>query len=207
MRGRHGDRPAERVARMIRELDLADPMLAEACAQLLVAGFAEAGFNYVADLPSAREEIADLRQDEYRLWGSWEEDRGVVRLVGLIGGLPGYDGNAWELHPLVVHPECRTRGIGRALVEHLAHAAEEAGAWTLWLGSDDESNQTSLGGRDLYPDPLQALAELEDRQGHPFVFYRKCGFSVVGVLPDANGFGKPDIFLARRLRSPEGAEP
>ena len=35
--------------------------------------------------------------------------------------------------------------------------------------------------------------------GHPFAFYRKLGFVLAGVLPDANGRGKPDIFMAKRL--------
>jgi aminoglycoside 6'-N-acetyltransferase I len=35
--------------------------------------------------------------------------------------------------------------------------------------------------------------------GHPFGFYRRLGFVLVGVLPDANGPGRPDIFLAKRL--------
>jgi aminoglycoside 6'-N-acetyltransferase I len=60
---------------------------------------------------------------------------------------------------------------------------------------------TSLAGVDLYPDPLSHLRELIDRKGHPFGFYVRCGFSVIGVVPDANGFGKPDILLAKRLRA------
>ena len=58
---------------------------------------------------------------------------------------------------------------------------------------------TSLAGVDLYPDPLVHLARLEDVKGHPFRFYLLQGYSVVGVIPDANGPGKPDILLAKRL--------
>jgi aminoglycoside 6'-N-acetyltransferase I len=31
------------------------------------------------------------------------------------------------------------------------------------------------------------------------VIYGKVGYYVVGVVPDANGFGKPDILMAKRL--------
>jgi len=29
--------------------------------------------------------------------------------------------------------------------------------------------------------------------------YQKCGFVIVGVVPDANGLGKPDILMAKRI--------
>jgi aminoglycoside 6'-N-acetyltransferase I len=120
-------------------------------------------------------------------------------VLGWTGGLPTYDGNVMELHPMVVHPDYRKSGIGRQLVAVLEIEAKKRGAITLWLGTDDESNMTSLGGIDLYPDPLKHLAEIKNLRGHPFEFYLKCGFVFAGVSPDANGFGKPDIFMAKRL--------
>lgn len=169
---------------------------ASRAAELLVAGFAGTGSSYAQDLDTARMEIAALASEcDLLTVAITDEDE----LVGLIGGRSDYDGHVWELHPLVVHPNHRRRGIGRILIEHLEKVAAKRGASTLWLGSDDEAGLTSIGECDLYPDPLEALRRLTDRHGHPFPFYLKCGFAVVGVLPDANGPGKPDIFMAKRL--------
>ncbi len=70
---------------------------------------------------------------------------------------------------------------------------------TLWLGTDDESGMTSVSDTDLYPDPLQKLINIKNIKKHPYEFYIKCGFSIVGVMPDANGIGKPDIYLAKKI--------
>jgi aminoglycoside 6'-N-acetyltransferase I len=100
---------------------------------------------------------------------------------------------------MVVGRAFQRRGIGRALVAAIEHVVADRGAMTLVLGSDDEVGLTSLFGVDLYPDPLAHLARIEDRGGHPFAFYRKCGFATVGFTPDANGFGQPDIKMAKRV--------
>ena len=34
---------------------------------------------------------------------------------------------------------------------------------------------------------------------HPYEFYVKMGYKIVGVIPDANGIGKPDIWMAKRV--------
>ena len=109
-------------------------------------------------------------------------------------------GRVWELHPIVVAASHRRQGIGRALVQDLERVVEPQGALTLWLGSDDEHDETSLSGIDLYSDVPGAIRDLKKLRGqHPYEFYLSVGFRVTGVLPDANGLGKPDIFFAKRL--------
>jgi aminoglycoside 6'-N-acetyltransferase I len=126
------------------------------------------------------------------------DDAGMV--LGWVSGIEQYDGNVWELHPLVVHPQHRRQGIGRALVADLEERVRERGGLTLWLGTDDEDRMTTLSGVDLYPDVLAYLANIRNLRGHPYEFYQKLGFVLVGVMPDANGPGKPDIFMAKRVR-------
>ena len=75
----------------------------------------------------------------------------------------------------------------------------QCGGLTVYLGSDDVSNMTSLGGVDLYPDVWVHLNQIQNLRGHPYGFYQKCGFVISGVVPDANGFGKPDILMAKRV--------
>ena len=120
-------------------------------------------------------------------------------LLGWVGAIPQYDGHVWELHPLVVRPGARGRGIGRALVRDLEARVRERGGLTNSLGTDDEDDMTSLSGVDLYPDVWTHIARIRNLRGHPYEFYQKCGFVIVGVVPDANGPGRPDILMAKRV--------
>ena len=124
------------------------------------------------------------------------DDAGHV--IGWIGGKRQY-ARVWELHPLVVRGDCQGQGIGRALVAALEKAVKERGGLTILLGSDDENDQTNLSGVDLYPNLFDKLANIKNLRRHPYEFYQKIGFSIVGVVPDANGFGRPDILLAKRV--------
>jgi aminoglycoside 6'-N-acetyltransferase I len=78
--------------------------------------------------------------------------------------------------------------------------ASRRGGLTATLGADDVSDMTSLSRVDLYLDIPLYIKEIRDlgRQ-HRFLFYRKLGYSVTGVLPDANGAERPDIFMSKRL--------
>jgi aminoglycoside 6'-N-acetyltransferase I len=119
-------------------------------------------------------------------------------MLGWIGGQHSY-ARVWELHPLVVHPVRQKQGAGRALVLALEDRIAATGGLTITLGADDEFGGTNLFGRELYPDVLGAGQNLKSVAGHPFVFYQKLGFVVTGLVPDANGFGKPDILMCKRV--------
>lgn len=146
-------------------------------------------------LALAREEVAVVLRDGFA--------RAMVEgraLLGWIGGLPEYAGRVWELHPMVVRRACRRRGIGRALVAAFETEARRRGALTATLGTDDDSGMTSLASADLYADVPRHIAELRDLgRNHPFLFYRRLGYVVTGVMPDANGRGRPDIYMSKRL--------
>lgn len=120
-------------------------------------------------------------------------------LLGWIGASREYRGHAWELHPLVVHPDRQGQGIGRTLVADLEARVRERGGITLYLGSDDEDSMTSLSNVDLYPDVAGHIARVRNLRRHPYEFYQKLGYVIVGVIPDANGPGKPDIIMAKRV--------
>jgi aminoglycoside 6'-N-acetyltransferase I len=80
-----------------------------------------------------------------------------------------------------------------------AHARSE-GVLTLFLGSDDDYGATNLFGRDLGPDVVGNIAGIQmTGRRHPLTFYRRLGYEIVGLLPDVNGAGRPDIMLAKRL--------
>ncbi|MBW4660247.1 MAG: GNAT family N-acetyltransferase [Drouetiella hepatica Uher 2000/2452] len=120
-------------------------------------------------------------------------------VLGWIGGIEQYDGHIWELHPLVVKSGFRGQGIGRSLVQDLEAQVRQRGGLTLWLGTDDEEAKTTLSGVNLYPNVFDHIASIRNLRQHPYEFYQKCGFVIVGVMPDANGLGKPDIYMAKPI--------
>lgn len=165
-------------------------------AALLVEGFKEHWPNAWPDMQTALETVRESFGAD-RVSRVAVGERGVV--LGWIGGISQYDGNVWELHPLVVRPDRQRRGIGRALVADLEERVRERGGLTISLGTDDEDNMTTLSGVDLYPNVFEHIARIRNQRGHPYEFYQKLGFVIVGVLPDANGPGKPDIYMAKRV--------
>jgi aminoglycoside 6'-N-acetyltransferase I len=173
-----------------------DALAREQAARLLVDGFREHWSNAWPDMPAALEEVDEALEPEKIILAAYDEG-GALR--GWIGAIPQYDGNAWELHPLVVDAAARGKGVGAALVAALEAQVRARGGITIYLGTDDEDSMTSLSGVDLYPNVWEHVARIENKRGHPYSFYMKQGYVIVGVIPDANGRGKPDIWMAKRV--------
>lgn len=164
-------------------------------ATLLVEGFQKLP-DVWDDLPDALDEVHEALEPG-KICRIALDNAGSV--VGWVGGNPQYNDRVWELHPLVVEPEHQGKGIGRALVADLEEQVRQRGGLTIMLGTDDVVGQTSLSGVDLYPDIAHHIQTIRNLHGHPFEFYQKCGFVISGLVPDANGFGKPDILMAKRV--------
>jgi aminoglycoside 6'-N-acetyltransferase I len=178
----------------ITDLALESDAIREQAAALLVDEFNTP--NGWPDMGRARDEVARVLSEGFARAAI---DGGT--LLGWVGGVPEYDGRVWELHPMVVRRTHQRRGIGRTLADALEAEVRKRGGLTITLGTDDDADMTSLAGVDLYPDVLRHLSELRDLgRNHPFLFYQRLGFVVTGVLPDANGVGKPDIYMAKRVR-------
>ena len=179
------------------DLGGASPEVREQAASLLHQSFKHE--NGWPTLTSARDEIGYILREGFAL--ALLEDGEVA---GWIGGLPEYRGRVWELHPLVVQPARQRRGLGHALVEAFEKEAAARGALTVTLGTDDDTGITSLADADLYTDVPGHIAGLRDLgRNHPFLFYQKVGYVVTGVMPDANGPGRPDIYMSKRVRRPD----
>ncbi|MGW8226317.1 MAG: GNAT family N-acetyltransferase [Anaerolineales bacterium] len=181
---------------MITTLSLDDQEWIHQAAQLLVEGFAEHWPNAWPDIEAALEEVMESFELGRISRVAVSKDGQVL---GWISAIKEYEGHAWQLHPLVVHPEHQGLGIGRSLVQDLEEQIRQRGGETIYLGTDDEDGMTSLANIDLYPDVFGYLAQIKNLKQHPYQFYQKLGFVIVGVIPDANGPGKPDILMAKRI--------
>lgn len=164
-------------------------------AEVMVEAFGEFSPGWLPNVAAALEEIAE-NHEEGRISLVAVDSTGLV--LGWVGGRH-HRNCVWELHPLVVRPSHQRRGIGRMLVNRLEKRVAAKGCETLLLGTDDLTAATSIGGIDLYPNIGEHMVNIRNLKGHPFEFYQKIGFVIYGLLPDANGFGKPDIMMAKRV--------
>jgi aminoglycoside 6'-N-acetyltransferase I len=181
----------------IIDLTREDKDLIKQTASLLFRGFREHNPNGWPTLAAARNEVmGSLKKDHISRIAVGKEGK----VLGWIGGLRAHT-NLWELHPIVVEKECRHTGIGSAIIKDFEKEVKKRGGLTIYLGADDEDFMTTVSGVDLFPNPLDHLMRIKNIKGHPYGFYQKMGYALVGVIPDADGIGKPDIIMAKRVGS------
>lgn len=177
-------------------LSIGNDTLIQQAAQLLVDAFRE---HWPDAWPTLKEGLQEVQEmlEPGRICRVAVDQKGD--LLGIVGGIPGYDGNVWELHPLAVRPSLQGQGIGRTLVEDFEGQVRARGGLTITLGSDDEDGMTSLSNSNLYENLWEKVRDIRNLKNHPFEFYQKLGYVITGVVPDANGVGKPDILMGKRV--------
>lgn len=175
--------------------------LRAAAADILFRAFAAIDNPTWPDMPSAQAEVADCLHTGFIALGLVENSGD--RLVAWGGLRPMYGAHTWELHPLVVDPREQGKGYGAELLRHLEGAAAHRGVAGIVLGSDDETASTSLSAVDFEHTAVgDAIANIVPRPGrpvHPYRFYQRQGYRIVGVIPDATGPGRPDILMWKPL--------
>ena len=181
---------------IVAPFEAGDLALRQAAAQLLVTEFRESWPNAWPTLDCALREVAEALEPGKL---AFVVRSGDGHLLGWIGAMAQYAGHVWEVHPLVVRRDHQSSGIGRALLEHLEDEVARRSGLTLWVGTDDEADLTSVANIDLYPNVIQKLLEIRNLKRHPMGFYQRLGFEIVGIVPDANGRGKPDLLMAKRV--------
>ncbi|HHA1786127.1 TPA: aminoglycoside 6'-N-acetyltransferase AAC(6')-Iaj [Enterobacter hormaechei subsp. xiangfangensis] len=121
------------------------------------------------------------------------------QLIGWVGLRPMYD-KTWELHPLVVRTDYQSKGIGSVLLAEVEKRAREVGIIGIILGTDDEYNKTSLSEITIDENNIfDAIQNIKNIHNHPYEFYQKNGYMIVGIIPNANGLRKPDIWMWKSL--------
>jgi aminoglycoside 6'-N-acetyltransferase I len=168
------------------------PTQHDALAQLTFEAAAEHSPAWLPTLDAARELLADAAP-KHALVALDDE-----RPTGWIAAAHSWS-RIWEIHPLVVGIASQRCGIGRQLVAAVEAIARAHGVLTMILGTSDNTTATSLSDVDLYIDTGTHLTAATSHRSHPLAFWQRVGYTVVGVIPDAEGAGKPSIQLAKRL--------
>lgn len=147
-------------------------------------------------IKSCKKEVKECCDKKHITCGLVENNE----LIGWVGLRPMYN-VTWELHPIMVKPSHQGKRIGSRLLDEIEKIAREKNILNIILGTDDELGQTSLSGKDLYHlDLYDEIINIRNLKNHPFEFYQKNGYKIIGVIPDASGKSKHDILMGKQLK-------
>lgn len=177
-------------------IDIAEePGYRSTAAKILMETFMDKGISAWPDMPSAMQEVDECVAKPNICIGLLLGDV----LAGWVGLRPLYK-KTWELHPLVVVPHHQGKGIGRVLVRELEKKARASGIIGVVLGTDDEHHKTSISQVQITEENIfEEMKKISNINRHPYEFYKKCGYMIVGIVPNANGMNKPDIWMWKNL--------
>ena len=123
------------------------------------------------------------------------------RLIGWGCLCPGYWGKTWELHPFAVLTEFQGKGYGYILMNEIEKRAQEKGAIGIILGSGDEEKLTSLSKKEINDENIfEEIKNIKNIGNHPYEFYKKCGYMIYGIIPNAYGQYKSSILMWKDIR-------
>ncbi len=181
---------------MFIDLSSSDDALREQAAVILFEAFRKRNIPAWPAREDAKREIKECTDKNFICIGCVENNE----LLGWAGLRPMYE-KTWELHPIVVKHNHQHKGVGTLLIREVERRAKEQGITGIVLGSDDENGETSLSDKDFEKaDLFQEIKNIKNIHHHPFEFFRNCGYRIVGIIPDSGGFGKPDIWMWKRVK-------
>jgi aminoglycoside 6'-N-acetyltransferase I len=179
----------------IEDLTADDGAAIEQAAALLV-DFAPNRAAAWPDLETAYETIEEALDAESIVRVALNDAGNVI---GFAVAAPQYS-HAWELHPIVVAGDEQGRGVGSALLSDIEEQVAAEGGLTVYLGADDLDGLTTAADTELFPNVIvHAQALKAQSRRHPLGFFLQHGYEVIGLIPDANGPGRPDIWLGRSV--------
>jgi aminoglycoside 6'-N-acetyltransferase I len=165
-------------------------------AGILYDTFYNIGKLWLKNIKEATDEVYECIKDKNICIGIKVEKK----LIGWVGLRPMYE-KTWELHPMVIKKEFQKKGYGNILINELEKTAATNGIIGIVAGSDDETNSTSLSDKTITGENIfEEIKNIKNYKNHPYEFYEKCGYKIIGIIPNANGPQKPDIWLWKDIR-------
>jgi len=169
----------------------------ELAAEILYKTFTKINKDAWPDLESALTEVDECLEEPNICIGIKTGDE----LIGWVGLRPMYTAT-WELHPMVIKKEFQGKGYGKILLDELEKIAQEKNIIGIVAGSDDETFSTSLSEKEITSENIfEEIVNIKNYKNHPYEFYKKCGYTIIGIIPNASGLNKPDIWLWKKINS------
>jgi aminoglycoside 6'-N-acetyltransferase I len=122
-------------------------------------------------------------------------------LIGWCCLTPSYWGKTWDLHPFVISTKFQGKGLGKKLMGEIEKLVQEKGAIGIILDSGDEEKLTSLSEKEINEANIfEEIKNIKNIRNHPYEFYKKCGFMIYGIIPNAYGVNKSSILMWKDIR-------